>query len=66
METYYDVQQLLLKYGIITYIGNREAEIALSMIELKSLNDEGVILESDYIRAYSILLREQEKEKEER
>ncbi|MBU5594769.1 YqgQ family protein [Amphibacillus sp. MSJ-3] len=66
METYYDVKQFLLKYGIITYIGNRDAEIALSLIELNSLNDEGVILESDYKRAHSILLREQERANKER
>ncbi|WP_440895850.1 YqgQ family protein [Amphibacillus sp. Q70] len=62
METYYDVKQLLLKYGIVTYIGNKEAEIILARIELKSLKDEGVLLDTDYERAYRILLKEQEKE----
>ena len=66
MNTYYDVQKLLLKYGIITYLGDKEAEIQLSIIELKALYDEGILPEADYQRANLILRKERQDIQKER
>lgn len=60
MKTYYDVQKFFRRFGIITYIGNREAEIELSLIELQSLKQEGVISDEDYYQCLGILSYEKE------
>ncbi|GEM00482.1 YqgQ family protein [Halolactibacillus halophilus] len=62
MKTYYDVQKFLRRFGIVTYIGNREAEIELSLIELKALKHEGIITEDDYYRCLGVLSYEKELE----
>lgn len=62
MKTYYDVQKFLRRFGIVTYIGNREAEIELSLIELKALKQEGIISDEDYYQSLGILSFEKELE----
>ncbi len=62
LKTYYDVQKFLRRFGIVTYIGNREAEIELSLIELKALKHEGIIAEDDYYRCLGVLSYEKELE----
>ncbi|WP_017472576.1 YqgQ family protein [Amphibacillus jilinensis] len=60
MESYRDVKRFLLKFGIIIYIGNRRAEIELSLIELRALRDESAISASDYLKVSRILINELE------
>lgn len=58
MRTLYDVQQLLKKFGIYVYVGKRLWDIELMQIELKSLNDEGLLPNETYITAVLILKQE--------
>lgn len=58
MKTLYDVQQLLKRFGIIIYLGKRLYDIELMMIELKSLYQNGLIEQDDYLTAELILRRE--------
>ncbi|WP_067836921.1 YqgQ family protein [Amphibacillus sediminis] len=66
MNSFREVQQLLLRYGIITYIGDRLAEIELSLLEIEELHQQGVLDRSDYQQAVAFLLTERDKIKEER
>ena len=58
MKTLYDVQQLLKHFGIIVYLGKRLYDIELMKIELRSLYDNGLINQEDYLVAELILRRE--------
>ena len=58
MRTLYDVQQLLRRFGIYVYVGKRLWDIELMQIELKSLNDEGLIPTETYIAAVLVLKQE--------
>lgn len=58
METLYDVQQLLKKFGIIVYVGSRIADIELMQIELKNVYESRLIDEKTYQTAQFILRRE--------
>lgn len=58
MRTLYDVQQLLRRFGIYVYVGKRLWDIELMQIELKSLNDEGLIPNETYIAAVLVLKQE--------
>jgi uncharacterized protein YqgQ len=66
MRTIYDVQQLLKRYGVFVYIGNRVADLQLMEIELKELYQSQLIETQEYQMAL-LLLRQRiaiEKEKE--
>ncbi len=66
MKTIYDVQQLLKRYGVFVYIGNRVADLQLMEVELKELYQSQLIEQKEYQMAL-LLLRRQiaiEKEKE--
>jgi len=58
MKTYHDVQKLLLRFGIYTYMGDRDAELELSLIELKALKHEGVLTDDEYYQSLRIILHE--------
>jgi uncharacterized protein YqgQ len=58
VRTLYDVQQLLRRFGIYVYVGKRLWDIELMQIELKSLNDEGLIPNETYIAAVLVLKQE--------
>ena len=58
METLYDVQQLLKKFGIIVYVGSRIADIEMMQIELKTIYESRLIDEKTYQVATLILRRE--------
>lgn len=58
METLYDVQQLLKKFGIIVYVGSRIADIEMMQIELKNIYESRLIDEKTYQVATLILRRE--------
>ncbi|KGR72231.1 YqgQ family protein [Streptococcus phocae subsp. phocae] len=64
MKTLYDVQQLLKRFGIFTYIGKRLYDIEMMKIELKRLYDNGLLEKDDYLHAELILRREHKLEME--
>ncbi|SEN54771.1 Uncharacterized protein YqgQ [Amphibacillus marinus] len=55
MKTFYDIRRFLHRYGVYIYLGNQEAEIELSLIELKALYQEGIVATDDYLRALETL-----------
>ncbi|OXS80400.1 YqgQ family protein [Domibacillus enclensis] len=66
MRTIFDVQQLLKRYGVFVYIGNRVADLQLMELELKQLYQSQLVEPKEYQMAL-LLLRQQiaiEKEKE--
>lgn len=66
MRTIFDVQQLLKRYGVFVYIGNRVADLQLMELELKELYQSQLVEPKEYQMAL-LLLRQQmaiEKEKE--
>lgn len=58
MRSMYDVQQLLKRYGIFVYVGNRSWDIEVMMSELRDLRLAKVIEEREFISAMMILKRE--------
>lgn len=54
----YDVQQLLKQFGIFVYVGNRLWDIELMMIELKKLEEAGVIDKQLFMKAMLVLKHE--------
>ncbi|TXL67976.1 DUF910 family protein [Cerasibacillus terrae] len=58
MKTVYDVQQLLRRFGIFVYVGDRIADLELMQIELNELYKQDCILAKDYQLAILILKRE--------
>ena len=58
MESLYDVQQLLKRFGIFVYVGSRIYDIELMTIELKNLHDSRLIDHDTYMTAWRILKRE--------
>ncbi|MBN8250404.1 YqgQ family protein [Priestia flexa] len=64
MNTLYDVQQLLKSFGIIIYIGNRQADIELMETEIRELYQSKLIETQDYQMAILLLRQELQKQKE--
>ncbi|WP_188453658.1 YqgQ family protein [Virgibacillus oceani] len=58
MNTVYDIQQLLKKFGTFIYIGDRMAELELMEMELKELYDSQFIRREEYTKAILILRKE--------
>jgi uncharacterized protein YqgQ len=61
MKNFYDVQQFLKSFGTIIYIGERDAEISLMMMELDELYEGGIIEQRVYDTAKIILTHELKK-----
>lgn len=66
MNTIYDVQQLLKKFGTIIYIGDRLADLELMETELKELYKSRLIDVKDFQVAVMLMRREIQIEKEKR
>lgn len=62
MKTYYDVQQLLKRFGILIYMGNRLYDIEMSQVELKKVYENGLISEQEYLQAELVLRQEHRQE----
>ena len=62
MKDLLGVIQLLKRFGIYTYTGNRKDDIELMQLEVKDLFDSGLLLKEDYLRAVLILSGESSKE----
>lgn len=58
MNTIYDVQQLLKKFGTIIYIGDRIADLELMEEEIKQLFQSNLIETKDYQMAILLLRQE--------
>lgn len=62
MKTYYDVQQLLKRFGILIYMGNRLYDIEMSRIELAKIYENGLISQQEFLEAKLILQGEHQRE----
>lgn len=58
MKTIYDVQQLLKKFGIIIYVGDRIADLELMEEEVRQLYLSNLIEPNDYQMAILLLRSE--------
>ncbi len=55
MNSFYDVQQLLKKFGLIVYFKDEQNTIEMMSQELKALHDSMLISNEEYIQARLIL-----------
>lgn len=58
IDTMYDVQQLLKRYGIFIYTGNRNADIDLMEAEIRDLYQANLISIQSLQKALFILRKE--------
>ncbi|UQS85301.1 YqgQ family protein [Apilactobacillus apisilvae] len=58
MNTLYDVQQLLKRFGIYVYVGKRIWDIEVMALELDHLNESNVITQKEFIQAKLVLKHE--------
>lgn len=58
MKDFYNVLQLLKRFGIFIYTGERNTDIELMISEIKELYDNGLIMKEDYFSAILILKKE--------
>lgn len=60
LTDYLSVLQLLKRFGLFMYTGNKLDDIDLIMEEVKELYENGLILKEDYLKA-TLILREEYK-----
>lgn len=58
METLYDVQKLLKKFGIYVYIGRRIWDIEVMALELDYLREAQLVADKEFLAAKMVLTRE--------
>ncbi|MDN4609035.1 YqgQ family protein [Sporosarcina highlanderae] len=58
LKDFFSVLQLLKRFGIFIYTGDRKTDIELMVSEVTELFDNGLILKEDYLRAQLILKKE--------
>ena len=63
LKSVYDVQQLLKRFGIFIYVGERVLDLELMGTEIKELYKMGLIQRDEFQNALLILRMEIEKEK---
>ncbi|MFS0780928.1 YqgQ family protein [Bacillus sp. 1P06AnD] len=66
MNTIYDIQQLLKKFGTIIYVGDRLADLELMQDEVRELYKSQLLPIQDFQMAMILLRREIEIEKDKR
>ncbi|PLR89495.1 YqgQ family protein [Bacillus sp. T33-2] len=66
MQSIYEIQQFLKKYGTIIYIGDRLADLELMESELKELFQSQLIETKEYQTALLLLRHEIQLEKDKR
>ncbi|MFK2824361.1 YqgQ family protein [Bacillus sp. B190/17] len=64
MKTMWDVQQLLKRYGVFVYVGDRLADLELMEAELRDLYQSQLMEGQEFQQAVLILRRERRMEKE--
>lgn len=58
MNSVYDVQQLLKRFGIYVYIGDRVSDLELMEMEVRELYSERLISQEEFQHSILILRRE--------
>lgn len=58
MKTIYDVQQILKRFGIYIYTGDRIGDLELMSFEISELFQAGFIRKNEYQMAILLLRRE--------
>lgn len=58
MKTMLDVRNLLKRFGIYIYTGDRKGDAELMELELSDLYDKGLIQQDDFLKAKVLLLKE--------
>lgn len=58
MQTIYDIQQFLKKYGTIIYVGDRVGDLQLMKAEIKELYQSQLIREQEFDSAMRLLNQE--------
>lgn len=58
MKTIYDVQQILKRFGIYIYTGDRLGDLELMIFEINELYEAGFIQVSEYQMARLLLRKE--------
>jgi len=58
MKDFFGVLQLLKRFGIYVYTGDRRDDIAMIQSEVKDLYDNGLLMQEDYLQAVLILRNE--------
>lgn len=53
-----DVRNLLKRFGIYIYTGDRKGDAELMELELSDLYDKGLIQQDDFLKAKVLLLKE--------
>ncbi|MDS9471068.1 YqgQ family protein [Sporosarcina pasteurii] len=61
MKDFLSVIQLLKRFGIYIYTGNKLDDIELIMEEVAELYENGLIMKEDYLKAILILREERKK-----
>ncbi|MFC0188272.1 YqgQ family protein [Fictibacillus aquaticus] len=61
MKTFYDVQQLLKRFGSFIYTGHRLGDLELMMEEVRQLYKDRLIMAEEFQKAMLILRAEQNK-----
>lgn len=64
MQSIYDIQQFLKRFGTIIYTGNRIADLQLMGEEIKELHQSQLIEQKDYEIALFLLKQEVQKEEQ--
>lgn len=58
LKDYLSVLQLLKRFGLYIYTGNKLDDIEFMIEEVKELYEHGLILQEDYLQALLILRKE--------
>lgn len=58
MKDFYGVLQLLKRFGIYVYTGNKIDDIDFVQSEVKDLYESGLLMKEDYLKAILILRQE--------
>ncbi|HLQ73805.1 MAG TPA: YqgQ family protein [Bacillota bacterium] len=58
MNTLYDVQQLLKRFGVFVYTGKQSADIQLMDIEIDELYQTKLITNEEFTRSKMVLRKE--------
>ena len=66
MKTLYDVQQILIKYGTLIYIGDRVADLEMMEEELRELYDSKLLGLMDFKKGQLIIRQALQLEQEKR
>lgn len=62
MRSLLDIINLLKRFGVYVYTGDRKNDIDLMSSEIKDLYDNGLLLKEDYLNAVLVLRHEATKD----